>query len=153
MEESGTMNTHAMIVNVEVAVVRDGLYLATTRGTGESYGSGWVGFPGGKVDRGFPVANILEETARREVLEETGLVLDDPVVYVESHTFGIGEETVLDVVMLARSFTGTAFAASSQEVSAVEWLTFDNLMAHPGVQQWTRDSLALVERERERLGW
>ncbi len=147
------MSSHLMIVNVEVAVVRDGRYLATTRGDGESYGARWVGFPGGKVDPGFPVGNILEETARREVHEETGLKLDEPVVYVESHTFGVGEETVLDVVMLARSLTGTPFAASPDEVAAVEWLTFDGMMAHPDAQQWTRDSLVLVERERARRGW
>lgn len=147
------MHSHAMIVNVEVAVVRNGLYLATTRGPGESYGVGWVGFPGGKVEPELAVANMLEETARREVLEETGLELDDPVVYVESHTFGTPEAPVLDVVMLARSSTGTPHAASPDEVAAIEWLTFDALMAHPDVQPWTRESLMLVERERARLGW
>ncbi len=147
------MDEHAMIVNVEVAVVRNGLYLATTRGPGESYGAGWVGFPGGKVEPELPVANMLEETARREVLEETGLVLDDPVVYVESHTFGTPEAPVLDVVMLARASSGMPTAASPDEVAAVEWLTFDTLMAHQDVQPWTRDSLVLAERERARRGW
>jgi 8-oxo-dGTP pyrophosphatase MutT (NUDIX family) len=142
-----------MIVNVEVAVVRNGLYLATTRASGESYGAGWVGFPGGKVDPEFPVANMLEATARREVLEETGLLLDDPVVYVESHTFGTDDEAVLDVVMLARALTGTPYAASPDEVETVEWLTFDALMEHPDVQPWTRESLVLVERERAIRGW
>lgn len=74
------------IVNVEVAVVREGRYLAIVRGAGVTYGSGWLVFPGGKTETTDPTRNTLEETARREVREEVSLTLDDPIVYVESHT-------------------------------------------------------------------
>ncbi|MDQ3654409.1 MAG: NUDIX domain-containing protein [Chloroflexota bacterium] len=97
------MQPHHLVVNVEVAVVRDGRYLATIRASGESHGAGWLGFPGGKVDPDPGTQNMLEQTARREVVEEVGLALDDPVTYVESHTFAVGDDIVLDIVMLARS--------------------------------------------------
>ncbi len=147
------MHQAGFIVNVEVAVVREGRYLAIVRGGGEQYGSGWLGFPGGKVEREPATAHILEATARREALEEVGLTLDDPVIYVESHTFVIGEEIVLDVVMLARSLTGDPHPASPEEVASVEWLPFEALRDDPRTQAWTRDSLVLVERMREDLGW
>ena len=95
------MGTDGLIVNVEVAVVRNGRYLAVERGSGEAFGAGWLGFPGGKLEADAGMSDALECTARREVLEEVGLVIDGPVAYVESHTFAIGSETVLDVVMLA----------------------------------------------------
>lgn len=142
-----------LIVNVEVAVVRDGRYLAAVRGSGEDFGAGWLGFPGGTVDPHPSTPDTLEETARREVLEEVGLHLDDPIVYLESHTFAIGDETVLDVVMLARSTAGEPYAASPDEVAGVEWLAFEALRDDPRTQAWTRGSLHLVERKRQDLGW
>lgn len=141
------------IVNVEVAVVRDGMYLATTRSAEEEYGAGWVGFPGGKVDLAMATANILEVTAHREVQEEVGLALDTPLVYVESHSFGSPTRPVLDVVMLARSLSGEPHNASPDEVAAVRWLSYDEMMRDPNVQPWTKASLQLVEAERLARGW
>lgn len=147
------MNQDGFIVNVEVAVVREGRYLAAVRGGGEAYGAGWLGFPGGKADPGPTAPHVLEETARREVLEEVGLTLDDPIVYVESHTFAIRGEIVLDVVMLAQSLAGDPYPASPDEVASVEWLTYEALRNDPRTQAWTRESLDLVERKRQALGW
>lgn len=147
------MHSHHLVVNVEVAVVRHGKYLAIVRGDGEAYGSGWLGFPGGKVDPDPDTRNLLEQTARREVLEEIGLVLDDPVVYVESHTFAIGDAIVLDIVMLARSMSGDPDAASPEEIASVEWLPYEAFRDDSRPQAWTRESLILVERKRQDLGW
>lgn len=147
------MHRYGLIVNVEVAVVRDGRYLATVRGAGEDHGAGWLGFPGGKVDPDPAAPDALEETARREVAEEVGLVLDDPVTYVESHTFTIGEEIVLDVVILARSTSGDPYPASPGEVASVEWLLYEAFRDDPRTQPWTRDSLLIVERKRREVGW
>jgi 8-oxo-dGTP pyrophosphatase MutT (NUDIX family) len=141
-----------MLVNVEVAVVRDGRYLAIERGSGEDFGAGWLGFPGGKLDPDAPLADALEETARREVLEEVGLMLDG-IHYVESHTFCIDEIVVLDVVMLAQSTSGEPYPASPDEVSSVAWLTAGELTHDPRTQEWTRESLALAETKRVALGW
>jgi 8-oxo-dGTP pyrophosphatase MutT (NUDIX family) len=147
------LESHRFVVNVEVAVVRADRYLAIVRGAAEDYGAGWLGFPGGKVDPGPATPDILEHTARREVLEEVGLVLDSPIAYVESHTFTIGEEVVLDVVMLARAPVGAPVAVSPDEVAGLEWLTYDAFRNDPRTQAWTRDSLDLAERKRQDLGW
>jgi 8-oxo-dGTP pyrophosphatase MutT (NUDIX family) len=140
------------IVNVEVVVERGGRYLAVTRSASEEIGAGDVSLPGGKVDLDLSAPDILEATARREVLEETGLALADPVVYVESHTFGTPDTPVLDVVMLARAMDGEV-TASPDEVEHVEWLTFGDLMEHPKVQPWTKESLRRADELRHALGW
>lgn len=147
------MHQDGFIVNVEVAVVREGRYLAIVRGDGEDYGAGWFGFPGGKVDPDPAAPHVLEATARREVLEAAGLKFDDPIVYVESHTFAIGEEIVLDIVMLARFMAGDPYPASPEEVASVEWLTFKALRDDSRTQPWTRESLVLAEHKRQELGW
>ena len=143
-----------VVVNVEVAVWREGRYLAVERGVGEDYGAGWLGFPGGKLELDLDVQDAIEETARREVLEETGLTLDLPIVYVESHTFGIaGDMFVLDVVMLAGSTSGDAICGDPNEVASVAWLTLEEFVADVRTQPWTRTSLALADAKRMDLGW
>jgi 8-oxo-dGTP pyrophosphatase MutT (NUDIX family) len=143
-----------IVVNVEVAVVREGRYLAIVRGEAEDYGAGWLGFPGGKMELELDIQDVLEQTARREVFEEVGLEIDPPIVYVESHSFGIpGETFVLDVVMLARAATGEPVCADPGEVASVHWLPFDAFMIDPRTQAWTRTSLALAETKRRDLGW
>ncbi len=141
------------IVNVEVAVVRDRCYLAIVRGGAEAFGAGWLGFPGGTVEIGEADQHTLEKTARREVLEEVGLRVDEPIVYVESHLFAVDNVPVLDVVMLARSSTGDAFPASPDEVAGIVWLTYEAFVSDPRTQAWTRESLRLVEVQRLELNW
>ena len=140
------------IVNVEVVIWHDGRYLAVTRAASEEVGAGEVAFPGGKVDLDIPAPDILEETARREVLEEVGLTLTGPIVYVESHTFGSESFPVLDVVMLSQAEPGDVVPALD-EVERAEWLTYDDMLAHPQVQLWTRESLSRADGLRRALGW
>lgn len=142
-----------MEVNVEVAILRDGRYVATVRGDGEEYGTGWLGFPGGTLDWGSPLQDAIEVTARREVFEEVGITLDDPIAYVESHTFNAAGSPVLDIVVLARSASGDPWPKAQDEVAAVAWMTAAELRDDPRTQAWTRLSLELVETRRAGLGW
>ena len=59
-----------VVVNVEAAVYHVGRYLMVVRGDEEEYGAGHLAFPGGTVDF-TDMPDILEQTAVREVLEET----------------------------------------------------------------------------------
>lgn len=140
-------------VNVEVAILREGRYLAIVRGEREEYGAGWFGFPGGTVDWDGPLQNAIEETARREVFEEVGIPLDDPIVYIESHTFDAAGSPILDIVVLARSSSGDPWPKAPDEVTAVEWMTAKALRADTRTQSWTRKSLDLTEARRAELGW
>src|SRR5690606_2188353 len=99
------------IVNVEVIVERDGKYLLIVRSEGEEFGAGWLSFPGGKLETSTPDMQALELTAQRELKEEVGLdVALDDLRYVESHIFFIGEDPVLDVVMMTSAAIGEPVA-------------------------------------------
>ena len=148
-----TVESGKVWVNVEVAVVRQGRYLTIERGKGEDYGAGWIGFPGGKLDPVAPLASAIEQTARREVLEEVGLTLSGTIHYVESHTFLIDDGVVLEIVVLAQSEGGEPFAAAPDEVAAIAWRTAPEMLEHTQVQPFMHEIIRLVEGRRWALGW
>jgi len=143
-------------VNVEVAIVRDGRYLMIVRGEEEEFGAGWLCMAGGTVEwqGAETVDDVLEVTARREIMEEIGLALGETIVYVESHTFDAGGPA-LDIVMLAQPATSAdePHIASPGEVASLEWMTLAEICADERTPPWTRESLRRTERLRVLLRW
>lgn len=134
-----------VIVNVEVIARRGDRFLMIVRSEDEDFGAGWLCFPGGKLDPGTEEMLAIERTAARELEEEVALRADPGSMrYVESHTFLIGDLTVLDVVVLTDDAAGDARAVDAAEVADVVWLTAAEIMADPRVQPWTRESLRLA---------
>jgi ADP-ribose pyrophosphatase YjhB (NUDIX family) len=141
------------IVNVEAFVFREGSYLMVVRGAGEEIAPNTLTAPGGKVEVTGLVQDVLEETLRREVLEETAVEVGAPVLYVESHSFDGGDATIVDVVFLARYRAGEPAAEDPEEIAAIEWLTYDEIMADERTMPWTRESLRRAEAVRKAQGW
>lgn len=143
-----------MIVNVEVAIVQGGRYLMAERGRGESYGAGWLSFPGGKLEWRNGEQDAVELTARREAEEEVGVILGPEIAYVESHTFGT-DDPCLDIVVLARPAPEgpEPVIRDPEEVAWLGWMTVEEIAADPRVQPWTVASLGRAEAVRARLGW
>ncbi len=143
------------IVNVEGVVIRstDGRYLMAVRGPGESYLPGVLTLPGGKVEDAGNADDILEETLRREIREEVGVEVHDEMVYVESKSFVAEGDPVVDVVFLCRYHSGEAIVGDPDEVSAVHWMTADEIIQHPKTPPWTRQSIELAEKKRIAKGW
>jgi 8-oxo-dGTP diphosphatase len=142
------------IVNVEVVVVKGDRYLMTVRSEQETYAPGALSFPGGKVENAGFTADILEATARREVREETGVDLEDEIIYLESKSFVAGDvQPVVDIVFLARYRSGTSTPGDPDEVDSLAWMTAGEIYAHPLCAQWTRDSIRIAEQHRQQLGW
>ncbi|MCP4544482.1 MAG: NUDIX hydrolase [Chloroflexi bacterium] len=143
------------IVNIEGIVVRptDGRYLMVVRGAGESYMPGALSFPGGKVEGVENEDNVLEETLRREIREETGVEVADEMVYVESHSFVAEGDPVVDVVFLCRYQSGKAIAADPDEVAEVHWMTAREILDRPETPPWTCQSIELAEEKRAEKGW
>lgn len=132
------------IVNVEVIVERDGKYLLIVRSEEEEFGTGWLSFPGGKLETSTPDMQALELTAQRELKEEVGLdVALDDLRYVESHIFFIGEDPVLDVVMMTSAAIGEPVAVDPREVAGIVWKTPAEILADPNIPEWTQNSVTL----------
>ena len=133
------------VVNVEGAIYDGDRYLMAFRSEQEAHAGGTLAFAGGKME-GTETPDALEETLRREIREEVGVEVDD-LAYVKSSTFG-EDPPCLDIVFLCRYVSGTARAIDPAEVSAVQWMTFDDALAHPKTPPWIADSLRRAEEKR-----
>ncbi|MBI1279512.1 MAG: NUDIX domain-containing protein [Anaerolineaceae bacterium] len=147
------MSTIYQIVNVEGAIVRNGYYLLVIRGSGENHAAGMLSLVGGKVEGKGNIANILEDTLRREIQEEIGVEISD-TIYVHSNAFMISEDKpVVNVVFLCRLDQGEPSIHDSHEVAEIRWLTANEILTNPDTPDWTRDSIRRAEKMRNMLGW
>ena len=141
------------VVNTQGLVVRDGRYLMIVRGEHEEQAPGALSPPGGKVEHGEDATSVLEDTLRREVLEETGVVIGE-TAYVHSSRFTLDTGSqVVDSAFLCRYQSGEAHAADPDEVAHVEWLTAEQIAVHPKVRSWTLATVRAAEALRLKLGW
>lgn len=139
-----TEHESGYVVNVDVAVVRDGEYLCIERGADEGHASGALSFPGGKVEVEPDTADPIEATAVREVREEVGVEVTN-VQYVCSQSFvGDAGTPCLNVVTRADHAGGEPHRAAPAEVAAVHWLTPDEVRAHDAAPDYLVDYLDRV---------
>ena len=141
------------IVNTQALVVRDGRFLMIVRGDSEEHAPGALSPPGGKVEHGKDATGILEDTLRREVLEETGVSVGE-MAHIRSSRFTTDSGTpVVDSAFLCRYQSGEAYAADPDEVAGVEWLTPEEIEAHPKTQPWTLAIVRAAEAMHLQLRW
>lgn len=138
----------AFVVNVEVYLHRAGRWLLIKRGAQEANAPGKLSGVGGKVDGGqAALADVLEETLRREVAEEIGVDLHGvPLTYLESGLFTTDDgDPVVNVVFTAALPAGAEpIAASPEEVAGIVWMTADEIAADENCPPWVRRSLHLA---------
>ncbi|KIL38952.1 DNA mismatch repair protein MutT [Gordoniibacillus kamchatkensis] len=131
------------IVNVEGAVVHDDRWLIIKRSAKEDHAGGTLSLVGGKADADGPTADILEKTVKREIFEEVGIEIKETVHYVYSSSFVTDRgQHVVNVVFLCEDGAGTACCKSPDEVEAVYWMTYDEVMNDPRTPAWTKESVA-----------
>lgn len=141
------------IVNVEGAIVRDGRYLLVVRGAKERHAAGMLSLVGGKVEDAGTVANILEDTLRREIIEEIEVEVSD-IIYVHSTAFvSDDQEPVVDIVFLCKWAEGEPTIRDFDEVASIRWLTANEVLTSPDTPDWTRNSIRRAEKMRSLLGW
>lgn len=146
------MTLSLVLAIVEAAVYHDGRYLMIVRGYDEEVAPGALAFPGGKVDFA-EIQDILELTAERELLEETGVQIIDSQ-YVESHAFSTSDGTpILSIVYISRYASGTPTISDPGEVADIRWMSAAEITSDPATPDWMFPSLELVERKRIALGW
>ena len=141
------------IANTQGLVVRDGRFLMIVRGESEAHAPGALSPPGGKVEHGEDATAVLEDTMRRELLQETGVSIGE-MAYIRSRRFTTDRGTpVVDSAFLCQYQGGEAYAADPDEVAGVEWLTAEEIAAHPRTQPWTLATVHAAEALRLKLGW
>lgn len=126
---------------VSVAVVRDNRVLLVRRGRAPA--QGFYAFPGGKVEEG----ETLEEAARRELLEETGLPAADfhPVreIFIEGSSEAHPVDYLL-TVFSARYVGGEAVADDDAETAA--FYTLAEMQSMPLADSVYAVAAALIDR-------
>ena len=141
------------VVNTQALVVRDGRYLMIVRSDFEDHAPDVLSPPGGKVEHGDDETGVVEETVRREVLEETGVTVG-AMVYIRSRRFRTDRgSSVMDFAFLCQYESGEAHAADPDEVAGVEWLTVEEIEAHPKTRTWTLATVRNAENLRLKLDW
>jgi 8-oxo-dGTP pyrophosphatase MutT (NUDIX family) len=140
------------IVNVEGAVYSGDKWLIIKRSAKEKHAGGTLSLVGGKVDNESSSVEILERTVKREILEEVGIEIMDNLHYVYSSLVALDTGTnFINIVFLCTYKEGTAYCKSPDEVEAVYWMTFDEIMNHPNTPPWTKESVIRAEEIRKRL--
>lgn len=133
---------------VEVAIEYQGKFLVIKRPAGSEAG-GLLSFPGGKVDLIDEQDNydILRAAAKREVLEEVGLTLLDPLSYVTS-SFFVGKELkehVIDTIFHCNlEKTIPNVVPSPREVPEYYWMTIDEINQAPNATDWFKKYVAMI---------
>jgi 8-oxo-dGTP diphosphatase len=115
----------------------------------EDHAPGIFSMIGGKVENAQNNNNVLEETLKREILEEVGVHIYDDIYYIKSSSFiaDFGSH-VIDVVFLCRYKDGEPQVMDPEELSAVTWMTIDEILANKNIPEYTKESLKLAEHMR-----
>jgi 8-oxo-dGTP diphosphatase len=150
------MDSYKAIVNVEGAIFRDGHYLLVVRGEKEDHAPGALTLVGGKIEffQNPNQDNVLENTLRREILEEVTIEIEDKMEYIESGSFLTDAgDPVVDLVFLCKYKSGTPSIGDEEEVAGLRWMTAEEVVQSSEIPEWTRRSIEKAEKKRVELGW
>ncbi len=137
-------------VVVECAIEYNHKFLFIKRPEGV-HAEGCLAFPGGKVeyDDGGEKVDILVEAVKREVLEEVGLKLIDPIHFVTSSYFiGSNKEHVLDVIFYCKILNSQIeVKPSMREVPKYYWLTSSEAFIRSNTPVWLKHYLSCIDKQ------
>lgn len=131
---------HRFIVNVECGIEHAGKFLIIERPQGK-HAEGLFSFPGGKfeITDGTNSLDALQQAVKREVFEEVGLTLHDPIHYVTSSYFIDSKihDHVVDVIFhCVINHVPIELEVSTDEVVDYSWLTYDEIVKADKCPEW-----------------
>lgn len=146
----GRMDTVKNVINVVGAIYKDDKWLMIKRSEKEEYAPGIIAMVGGKVENHGEEYDILENSLRREAMEEVGIELSESLKYIESIGF-ISKKwgPVVDVIFLCEHKNGEPYPASPNEVEEVYWMTTEEILENEIVPQWVKSCINRAERFRK----
>ncbi|NLK44808.1 MAG: NUDIX domain-containing protein [Tissierellia bacterium] len=143
---------YLFLVNVEGAIYKDDKWLIIKRSEKEEHGPGLMSLVGGKAEINEAEDDILENTLRREIMEEVGIDVSEPMHYLESKTFLLADgQVVVDVVFVCKYKAGEARPVDTDEVGEVYWMTCEEVLESEIAPLWLKASIMKAEDVRLRL--
>jgi mutator protein MutT len=131
--------TYSVIVNV--LVYKGNKILLSQRSLEEEHEPGKWTIPGGKIendDSTDEIFNIVEDTIKREVMEEVGVEINDEVILISNNTFRRSNgQMVLALIFLAKYKSGEP--QPLEDTINVEWVDsneLDNFEFPPNVREY-----------------
>jgi 8-oxo-dGTP diphosphatase len=138
---------------VECAIEHNEAFLVIEHAPG-SHSGGLLSFPGGKVDpkdESYP-NDVLRAAVEREIFEEVGLTLVDPIDYIFS-TFFIGKN---DTPIINSAFycklknTLPKVTISEREIANYAWMTADEILSAPNASDWLKNYIQRIQTFKQR---
>ncbi|WP_108670403.1 NUDIX hydrolase [Peribacillus acanthi] len=130
------------VVNVEGAILKDGKWLIIERGSELGHAAGTLSLVGGQVEDEGNKYDIIENTLKREILEEVGIEVKDNLKYVHSSSFLADDGCkVIDIVLLCEHKNGVPFRNSPKEVANIYWMSTEEVINHSKAPTWTKESI------------
>lgn len=135
---------------IECAIEHNGKFLVIQHPP-QKDAAGLLAFPGGKIDPSDEVHtpyDVLRATVKREVQEETGINLTDPIEYVLSSTFttpkGIHVFNVTFYCKLTTKHPNVTIAQN--EITSYAWLTPEAIQSAENAAPWLKEYIKVVKR-------
>ena len=139
---------HSIITNA--IIVKGNKILISQRGTNEKHDPLKWKIPGDKVEQTKGnVWNVLEETLKREVEEEVGLVIDDSMELISNNTFiRTGGQHVVVLVLVC--YWASGIAKPCEDTEAVAGIIERDLKFYefsPNVEEYIKEGLKHIQRK------
>lgn len=136
--------TNALVVNDKNQI------LLSQRSFEEEHEPGKWTIPGGKIendDEHKELFNIVEETLKKEVVEEVGVEISDKIMMVANNTFERSTgQMVLALVFLVKYVSGEP--KPLEDTLNVQWVSqeeLDNFEFPPNVKEYVEKGFMMIE--------
>lgn len=142
-----TMRNKYFIVNVEAAIYNEDKWLIIKRSMNEEHAPGTLSLVGGKVENVVNEYGVLENTLKREILEEVGVEIYDDMKYIESKAFVASNgEIIVDIVFLCRYKSGEPRPMDKDEVEKVFWMKKEEIMKYEKSPIYLKETILNAEK-------
>ncbi len=136
-------NAKLHIVMVQGWVKKDGKFLMAQRSFKELQAPGAWSIPGGKIEEGEGLG-VVEQTLKKEILEEVGVSIKDNVKYISSDAFTrVDGKHVVSLCFLCEWKEGEAKAL--QETETVKWFSLQELRDFKEAKPFLKNLISALE--------
>jgi len=148
-EEHVEQQLYSVLVNV--VVEKDGKILISQRGLDEDHEPGKWTVPGGTLEHTERSFNVLEETAKREVLEETGIEVEDEMHLLINNTFNHDKDNLLVIAIVFFCRYKSGEAKPLEDTIDVKWITKEEIdnyeFPHPNVRSYVVKGFEFLDKK------